>query len=224
MNGILLIDKPSGMTSHDVVDIVRKKLSIRKVGHAGTLDPMATGLLVVLVGNATKKSDDFMNSDKYYRAQVLFGTVTDTGDLDGRVLEKRECSIKKEEILDIVKKFRGDMMQIPPMFSAKKHKGKKLYEYARIGLEVKRLPEKITIKKLELTSFNGSEAVFEIWCSKGTYIRQLAVDMGEALGTGACLAALRRLESGVFSVDRAMSLEHFKTIPIEKLYENFARI
>ena len=204
-SGILLVDKPSGMTSHDVVDLIRDKFGFAKVGHAGTLDPMATGLLVMLIGRATKFQAGFLNDGKVYDADVMLGVSTDSGDAMGVVVGRKHVDTGEDAVRSAVKKFEGESMQVPPMFSAKKKNGKKLYELARKGLDVKREPVKITIGKIEVLGMALPQFTLRVRCSKGTYIRQLAADIGEALGCGAHLTSLRRLSSGSFSVENAVT-------------------
>ena len=220
MDGILLIDKPSGMTSHDVVDDIRKRFGFKKVGHAGTLDPFATGLLVLLIGKATKLANCFINDDKIYRATVVLGVETTTGDIDGDMVSKHDCNVEKKEILEAIKYFTGCIEQIPPMFSAKKHKGKKLYEYARKGIEIKRNPVKITIKYIKLLNMDKNKLSLEIYCSKGTYIRQLATDLGRKVGVGAHVSELRRIKSGNFEISKALKLDKVCSSDINFAYEN----
>ncbi|NQT23298.1 MAG: tRNA pseudouridine(55) synthase TruB [Candidatus Omnitrophica bacterium] len=224
MDGILLVDKPRGMTSHDVVDFIRKKFGFKKVGHAGTLDPLATGLLVILIGNATKKSEHLRGEDKAYTTTVKPGVTTDTGDRYGKVLDEKDCDINPEKITKVLNRFMGEIEQVPPMFSAKKHKGKRLYEYARKGIEIERKARKVTIKKLELIHFGKSEFSLEIKCSKGTYIRQLACDIGEALGCGAHITGLRRTRSGSFNVDDSIKIDDLNKGSIDNIHENIIRI
>ncbi len=223
MDGILLVDKPSGMTSHDVVDVIRKRFGFKKVGHAGTLDPMATGLLVVLIGKATKKSRNFTDDDKTYTATLVLGITTDTGDADGKILKEESCDIEHEKISGVLEQFKGEIEQIPPMFSAKKHKGKKLYEYARRGIEIKREPRKVIIKKLEVLEFREKQVSLEIDCSKGTYIRQLAMDIGKALGSGAHISSLRRIKSGQFRIDESIKFDDLNKATIELIHESIIR-
>ncbi len=221
MDGILLVDKPSGITSHDIVDAIRKKFSFKKVGHAGTLDPMATGLLVVLIGKATKKSKNFMDDDKTYKATLVLGITTDTGDADGKILKRALSDIGPEKIREVLERFKGEIEQIPPMFSAKKHKGRKLYEYARRGIEIKREPRKVIIKKLEVLDIKNSELFLEICCSKGTYIRQLAMDIGASIGSGAHISQLRRIKSGNFCVEESIKFDELDKATIESIHESF---
>ncbi|MFH1791912.1 MAG: tRNA pseudouridine(55) synthase TruB [Candidatus Omnitrophota bacterium] len=203
-SGILLIDKPPGMTSHDVVDGIRRRFGFKKVGHAGTLDPMATGLMILLIGKATKLSAAFLNDDKAYEAKIRLGVVSDTGDIFGNVLEERSYAVSESDIIEAVSRFRGEIEQVPPMFSAKRHKGKKLYQYARRGISVEREPRKVNVKALEICGICLPDIDIKVTCSKGTFIRQLAVDIGESLGAGAAVAALRRTLSGRFSVGNAI--------------------
>lgn len=207
--GILLVDKPQGITSHDVVDRVRRIYSLRKVGHAGTLDPMATGLMIILVGKATKVSQYLMSMPKVYEGTLRLGQVTDTQDADGDVLEDRP--IPPEVTGDFLKaqmsEFLGDQYQTPPMFSAKKVKGVPLYKLARKGKEVEREPRIIHISGFELLSFGLPESDFRLSCSKGTYVRTVVHDLGEKIGCGAYLSRLRRTEIDRFSVDKAVTLD-----------------
>ncbi len=208
-DGMLLVDKPPGMTSHDVVDFIRKRFKFKKVGHAGTLDPMATGLLLILLGKFTKKSAEFSFYDKEYDAKLCLGVVTDTCDSEGNIVSRKDISLYGEKIKDIEKIFtffKGEILQIPPMYSAKKIKGKKLYEFARKGVVLERKPEKVIIKKIEITDITLPYVTFCVRCSKGTYVRQLAHDIGERLGCGAHLAYLRRTAIGPFRIEDAKPL------------------
>lgn len=209
MDGILLVDKPQGFTSHDVVNFVRKRFCIKKAGHAGTLDPMATGLLVVLIGNYTKRSNQFLNDDKEYDATMTIGATSDTGDAWGQVRphDNKTKKISQKDIEDIFAGFVGVMDQAVPSYSAKKFKGKKLYELARKGIEVKLEPKKIAIHSLRITGISLPEISFKTSCSKGTYIRQLCADIGNSLGCGAYLSRLRRTRSGNFEINEAISIE-----------------
>lgn len=223
MNGILLMNKPQGKTSHNVVSVVRRVLQTKRVGHAGTLDPMATGVLVVLVGKATKLSDYLLNKDKRYRAGILLGCETDSYDMDGTVIERCKSQVSKEQLEAVLKQFTGEQQQIPPMFSAIKKQGQKLYELARRGIEVERESRKITVYSIVLCSFDGERAVVDVHCSKGTYIRSLAHDIGQVLGCGACLDSLERLASGQFSVENTVTLEQlergeFQLIPTHSVF------
>ncbi|MDD5439666.1 MAG: tRNA pseudouridine(55) synthase TruB [Candidatus Omnitrophica bacterium] len=219
-NGILLVDKPKGVTSHDVVDAIRRKFGFKKVGHAGTLDPLATGLLVILIGAATKLSDQFLNHDKAYEAHVRLGVITDTGDADGTVLEEMPCTVLPEDVRRVMAAFTGEIEQVPPMFSAKKYQGKKLYQYARRGVTVERKPAKVCIRAIEIVSIALPEVRFTVACSKGTYIRQLSVDIGRSLGCGGHLMALRRTRSGDLDVKNAFTLDAIIAMTDTTLHEH----
>lgn len=210
IGGILLVDKPTGPTSHDIVDCVRRETRFKKVGHAGTLDPMATGLLIILLGKYTKRSSHFSDYDKEYEATLLLGVSTDSGDKEGNIVEQKEldpAAMDKETIEKVFGTFCGDTEQIPPMYSAKKIKGKKLYELARKGVVIEREPKKVSIKEIKILNMTLPEITFCVKCSKGTYIRQLAHDIGEKLHCGAHLTSLRRTKIGPFSVEKAISLK-----------------
>ena len=207
IDGILNIDKPAQMTSHDVVDRVRKKFKMRRVGHAGTLDPLATGVLVVLLGKATKLSNQLTDLDKGYKAKLLLGVRTDTLDIDGKTVKESPVDITQEQFEQALEKYRGTINQMVPMYSAVKVNGRKLYEYARQGMDVERPIRRVSISKLELINFESPYAEIMVHCSKGTYIRQLAEDIGNDLGCGACIAALRRTHSGEFDIAQAITLE-----------------
>lgn len=213
MHGILLIDKPEGLSSHDVVRKVRRIFATRKVGHAGTLDPLATGVLVVAVGDGTKILQFLFSDEKSYRAVLKLGTTTDTYDSQGVVLINREVPPIDQSLLDSVcAKFRGTTKQIPPMFSALKRNGTPLYKLARQGLEVERETRQITIDRLAIIAVKGSEVTIEVDCSKGTYIRSLVYDLGESIGCGAHLTSLRRLRSGRFGIDQCYLLEDLEQL------------
>jgi len=213
MDGILTVDKPKGFTSHDVVDLIRRRFNLKKVGHAGTLDPMATGLLVILIGNYTKRSSEFLNHDKEYEATMTLGAVSDTGDAWGKVTKSDvPKDVTAHQIEDVFKKFSGPMDQAVPAYSAKKFNGKKLYELARKGIEVKLKPSSIVIHSLEITKIALPEVSFNVSCSKGTYIRQLCMDIGSVLGCGAYLSALRRTGSGAMKIESAISVEEIKKL------------
>jgi tRNA pseudouridine55 synthase len=205
--GIILVDKPEGMTSHDVVDCVRRKLKIKRVGHAGTLDPMATGLLIILVGKATRYFNKFQECNKTYSATMRLGVVTDSGDSTGKILSTREVQVTEDQVRAAVKSFEGEIEQVPPMVSALRHKGKRLYEIAREGKVVERAPRKITIKNITVEQIALPMVDFVIECSKGTYIRKLAEDIGEKLICGGCIVRIRRLSIGAFDIKHAYSLD-----------------
>jgi tRNA pseudouridine55 synthase len=216
MEGFVLIDKPDGPTSHDVVDAVRRFCGIRKVGHAGTLDPFATGLLIVGVGKATKEMQKLVGLDKEYEATLRLGATSDTYDRTGVIKRTELIQLTEEKIKAVVKKFTGTIKQIPPMYSAKKIKGKKLYELARKGVEVERQPSTITIHSIKLLKLQAPSFKFQVSCSSGTYIRSLAHDIGQALGCGAYLTELRRTAIGSFLINEStplskLSPENFST-------------
>ena len=207
MDGIVIVDKPQGWTSQDVVSKLRGVFRTRRIGHGGTLDPMATGVLPVFVGRATRGVEFFEHAEKIYGAELLLGTITDTEDVTGTVLETRPVSVSREQLEEVLSRFRGEISQIPPMYSAIKINGQKLYDLARKGQEVERKPRKITIFSLECLDFDGSTARLRVHCSKGTYIRTLCKDIGEALGCGGCMAALRRVQAGDYNLSQAVTLE-----------------
>ncbi len=208
MDGILVIDKPQGLTSHDCVKRIRRLFNIKKVGHAGTLDPLATGILVMLLGKATRLFNDFSGFDKEYEATLMLGIATDTGDIEGKIIKTQAYEhIKQDNLKEVFKKFVGELEQVPPMVSALKHKGMKLYQLARQGIEVERKPRKILIHSLHLIEYDAPEAVFRVKCSKGTYIRKLGEDIGNMLGCSGCISRLRRTNLGPFNIDEAVKLE-----------------
>lgn len=211
MDGILNINKPIGMTSFDVVSRVRKICNTKKAGHAGTLDPDASGVLPVCVGKATKVIEFLMDKNKTYRVGLLLGTATDTQDASGKVIYENPVNATNEEIINVIKSFLGETEQIPPMYSAIKVNGKKLYELARKGLEIERKPRKVTFFSLDILSIekkgDKTEVIFDADCSKGTYIRTLCHDIGEKLGCGGHMMSLIRLRSGPFSIEESFSLE-----------------
>lgn len=209
--GVLLIDKPSGLTSHDVVDRVRRKLRMKKVGHAGTLDPNATGLMIILLGKATKLSQYLMGLDKVYEGTGVFGRATTTQDGDGETIEEHEVpAISEDTLKESLAGFEGDQYQTPPMFSAKKIEGVPLYKLARKGKEVEREARVIRIKALELDRWESPEFDFTVDCSKGTYVRTLVHDLGQKLGCGAFLKELRRTEIGKFPIEDSLELDEFE--------------
>ena len=208
-DGILNLDKPRGPTSHDVVARVRKLTGIRRVGHAGTLDPLATGVLLICIGRATRVSEYLMTGRKVYRARVRLGVTTDTYDAEGRIVAETEVELDRPQVEAALARFRGAIEQVPPMYSALKHEGKSLHRLARQGIEVERKPRPVEIYRLELTAWQPPECTLELTCSRGTYVRSLAHDLGQALGCGAHLAALTRLASGRFRLEDAVTLEQF---------------
>lgn len=212
MNGILLVDKPSGMTSHDVVDRVRKAAKMRRVGHTGTLDPAATGLLILCLGNATRLSEFLTGLDKVYEGTMRFGVITDSYDFDGKVVEQRPVpALTPEQIQGAFNEFTGEIMQVPPMVSAVKVGGERLYKLARKGETVEREPRKVNVKEFALLSYNEPDAAFRVRCTRGTYARTLCFDVGEKLGCGATLASLRRTAVGKHTIERAKALDALQT-------------
>ena len=207
MNGIVIVDKPQGWTSQDVTARLRRVFSTRRIGHGGTLDPLATGVLPVFVGRATRAVEFFEHAEKTYEATLRLGMKTDTQDITGTVLEERPVTVTEQDILNVLPAFRGEILQIPPMYSALKVNGQKLYDLARKGKEVERQPRPITIHELELLHFDGQDARIRVRCSKGTYIRTLCEDMGEKLGCLGCMAALRRTRAGEYTIEKAVPLQ-----------------
>ena len=207
-NGILVIDKPAGWTSHDVVAKLRGILHVKRIGHAGTLDPMATGVLPVFVGRATRAVEFAAEREKEYIAGLRLGVVTDTQDCTGTTLETHPVEVTRDQVEAILDRFRGDLQQIPPMYSAVKKNGRKLYELARRGVEVERQPRPVTIHRLELLDqVSPTDYTLRVLCSKGTYVRTLCHDMGQALGCGGTLFSLRRTRSSGFTLEDAVTLE-----------------
>jgi tRNA pseudouridine55 synthase len=218
MEGILLVDKPTDHTSHDVVARLRGKLRMKRVGHAGTLDPMATGLLIILVGKATRVSQYLMSLDKEYEGTIELGKVTDTQDAEGEVLETIPVpAFSEADILAAVQSFLGDQYQTPPMYSAVKIDGVPLYKSARKGEEVEREPRFIRVMSWEITRFALPRLDFRLRCTKGTYVRTLAHDLGRKLGCGAHLAALRRTASDKFHVSQALTLDQINALSLPEI-------
>ena len=207
MNGIVIVDKPQGWTSQDVTARLRRVFNTRRIGHGGTLDPMATGVLPVFVGRGTRGVEFFEHAEKTYEAELRLGLLTDTEDTSGTVLEERPVSVTEEQFLNILPQFRGKIMQVPPMYSALKINGQKLCDLARKGREVERQPREIEIFALECLGFDGLTARLRVRCSKGTYIRTLCKDIGLALGCGGCMAALRRVTAGAYTIEEAIPLQ-----------------
>lgn len=215
VSGVLVVDKPVGMTSHDVVQFIRNGTKINRAGHTGTLDPRASGVLVVLVGPAVRLSEFVAASDKRYQAVLRFGQTTSTFDSEGEITSRRPVDISHDELEEALKGFIGEVEQVPPVFSALKVKGKRAYELARQGKEVEMEPRTITVHDLELLDWDPPEAVIDIQCSSGTYVRSLASDLGETLGSGATLVGLRRTKNGQFGLRDAVSLRR-----LEEAFEN----
>ena len=231
LNGILVVDKPKDFTSHDVIGKMRGILRMRQIGHAGTLDPIATGVLIVLLGKATRASDYLMAEQKEYVAKLVLGKTTDTQDITGNVLNESEVNVTKEQFVEAMNSFIGDIEQIPPMYSAIQIDGKRLYDLARKGIEVERKSRLINIAGIELLSNNGNEYEIKIACSKGTYIRTLCHDIGAKLGCGATMTELRRIKSGNFLVEKACTIDDIQNgrvldflIPTEQAFTSFAKV
>lgn len=217
VDGVLLLDKPGGMTSNEALQKVRRLFSAAKGGHTGTLDPMATGLLPLCFGEATKFSADLLDADKTYEALVCLGSRTDTGDREGQVLDTAPVNCSEADIRAVLPRFTGPILQVPPMYSALKRDGLPLHELARQGLEVERQPRQVTIHALDLLACDLPLIHLRVTCSKGTYIRVLAEDLGKALGCGAHLAGLRRIRVGPLDLDGAVSLAELEPLPAAEL-------
>ena len=218
LEGVLLIDKPEGMTSHDVVDRVRHKLKMKRIGHAGTLDPNATGLLIILVGKATKLSQYLMGLDKTYEGLISLGVATTTQDAEGEVIEEKPVpELTEEQVKEEMKGFLGDQYQTPPMFSAKKMDGVPLYKLARKGKTVEREPRFIHIASFKLDKWDSPDIEFTLSCSKGTYVRTVANDLGQKLGCGAYLKELRRTDIERFRIEDSIELESFEELSMEEI-------
>ena len=225
MEGILIIDKPAGWTSYDVVNFIHRRFKIKKVGHAGTLDPLATGVLIVLLGRYTKLFRKFSSEDKEYNGTLRLGVSTDSQDADGKVIAKKEISsVNRDGLKKAFAKFSGEIEQIPPMVSALRYKGKRLYKLARQGKEVPRKPRKVSIYKFQLTDFNPPDVDFFLSCSKGTYVRTLCHDIGEILGCSGHLLRLRRIKSGDFGLNDSITIEELKKIEQKELEKRVIRI
>ncbi|HVU18234.1 MAG TPA: tRNA pseudouridine(55) synthase TruB [Candidatus Didemnitutus sp.] len=218
MEGVLLVDKPGGMTSHDVVYRLRRKLAMQRIGHAGTLDPMATGLLVMLVGKATKISQYLISLDKVYEGEITLGVTTNSQDAEGEVMETRPVPpLNEADVRAAMSGFLGDQYQTPPMFSAVKIDGVALYKRARQGEEVEREPRFIRVASFELQSFNSPKITFRLACTKGTYVRTIANDLGAKLGCGGHLSALRRMASGKFGIEQCLTLAQIQEMPLPEI-------
>lgn len=232
MDGLLIINKPKGYTSHDVVNVLRKKLNTKKIGHTGTLDPNATGVLQILIGTATKTSKYMAEHEKAYIATIKLGEKTDTGDAEGNIIQEETLkNINKKEIEEVLKEFIGKQKQIPPMYSAIKVNGKKLYEYAREGKKVDIEPREIEIIDINLEDYNKEEIQFSVRCSKGTYIRTLCEDIAVRLGTIGYMKELERTSINQFNIKNSIKLEEIddldireKIISIENVFKNKPRL
>ena len=232
MNGIVIVDKPQEWTSQDVTARLRRVFNTRRIGHGGTLDPMATGVLPVFVGRATRGVEFFEHAEKTYEATLLLGTTTDTEDTSGTVLEQKDVHISETEFLSILPRFRGKIMQVPPMYSALKVNGQKLVDLARKGKTVERQPREIEIFQLECVEFSGNTARLRVQCSKGTYIRTLCKDIGEALGCGGCMAQLRRVQAGEYTIEESVPLQILLETenpeqylrPVDSMFRNYPKV
>ena len=215
-SGILLLDKPRGLTSNQALGRAKYLLGLRKAGHTGALDPMATGLLPLCFGEATKVSAFLLDADKGYLAEARLGVATDSGDADGEEIARQPVpDLDRARVEQALEEFRGPIDQVPPMYSALKHNGKRLHELARAGIEVDRPPRRVTIFNLDLLALEGDRLTLRVQCSKGTYIRSLAMDLGERLGCGAHLTALRRERSGPFELRDAVTLDDLEALGSE---------
>lgn len=214
VDGVLLLAKPPRMTSSAAVAKARWLLAARKAGHTGTLDPLAEGLLPLTFGEAAKFAADLLDADKAYEARVRFGATTSTGDLEGEVTGRRPVTFDRGQLEAVLPRFTGEIEQVPPMHSALKRQGRPLYELARAGETVERQPRRVRIDRLHLLDFDGTEAVLAVDCSKGTYVRVLAEDLGSAMGCGACLAALKRTRVGPLSIDGALTLAELEALDL----------
>ncbi|MGO2414333.1 MULTISPECIES: tRNA pseudouridine(55) synthase TruB [Cobetia] len=220
IDGVLLLDKPKGMSSNYALQKARRLYQAQKAGHTGTLDPMATGLLPVCFGEATKFSSHLLEADKVYRARIKFGQDTDTGDAEGTVIREREIpDVTDAELETVLDRFRGEIDQVPPMYSALKHQGRPLYELARQGIEIERAVRRVTIYNMALLARHSDGIEIEVAVSKGTYIRSLAEDIGETLGCGAHLTALRRLKTGPFTGDAMLDFERLEALADQQARE-----
>jgi tRNA pseudouridine55 synthase len=216
IDGVLLLDKPSGISSNAALQRARRLLEAERGGHTGTLDPMASGLMVLCFGEATKFSGELLEAGKRYVARLKLGERTSTGDAEGEILERRPVSVTRGQLEDSLARFRGEIAQVPPMYSALKREGRPLYEYARRGITVERAPRKVTISALALEAFAGAQATLSVSCSKGTYVRTLAEDIGEVLGCGAHLVGLVRTGIGLFRLEDARRLDDIEELDAAK--------
>ena len=229
MTGILIVDKPADWTSQDVAAKLRGVFQERRVGHGGTLDPMATGVLPIFLGRATRAVSFFESAEKEYIAGLRLGCITDTQDTTGNTLEMRPVSVTEAKLRDALASMEGPQEQIPPMYSAVKIGGKKLYELARSGKEVERKPRSIVLHELELLDFDGEEAHFRVHCSKGTYVRTICHDLGMKLGCGGCMSSLRRTKAGIYTLAQSYTMEQIlageaNVLPVESMFENYPAI
>lgn len=212
MTGIICLDKPKGMSSFMAVKSASRLLGVKKAGHTGTLDPMATGVLVIMLGHSTRFIELLPEHKKSYSARVRLGVTTDTLDITGKVLTQSPVNVTEEQLLSVAEKFKGEISQTPPMYSALKKDGERLYDLARKGIEVERESRKITIEKLDIYDFDGTDFTMDVTCTAGTYIRSLCDDIGKTLGCGAVMTELRRISANGFSIDNAVTLEELETL------------
>lgn len=212
INGIINVYKEKDFTSHDVVAKLRGILKQKKIGHTGTLDPQATGVLPVCLGKGTKLCDMLTEHDKEYEAVMVLGITTDTEDMTGKVLQEREVNVQEEEVREAINSFLGDYWQVPPMYSALKVNGRKLYDYARAGIEIERKSRLVEILDIQIIDISLPKVTFRVKCSKGTYIRTLCKDIGEKLGCGACMEELKRTQVGIFNIDKALTLSQIEQL------------
>ena len=232
MNGIVIVDKPQGWTSQDVTARLRRVFNTRRIGHGGTLDPMATGVLPVFVGRATRGVEFFEHAEKVYETVLRLGITTDTEDITGTVLTEQDAFVTGSMVEEILTQFRGEIKHVPPMYSALKVNGQKLYDLARKGKEVERQPRPITIHELTLLGMEADGIRLRVHCSKGTYIRTLCKDIGEALGCGGCMAALRRVEAGEYTAAEAVPLQQLLETenpeqylrPVDSMFRNYPQV
>ena len=232
MNGIVIIDKPQGWTSQDVTARLRRVFNTRRIGHGGTLDPLATGVLPVFVDRATRGVEFFEHAEKTYETVLQLGITTDTEDITGTVLTQCEATVTASQLEQVLQKFRGDIMQVPPMYSALKVNGQKLYELARKGREVERQPRPVTIHELTLLGMEAEGIRLRVRCSKGTYIRTLCKDIGQALGCGGCMKELRRVQAGEYTIAEAVPLEERLASedpgaylrPVDSMFRNYEAV
>ena len=232
MNGIVIVDKPQGWTSQDVTARLRRVFNTRRIGHGGTLDPMATGVLPVFVGRATRGVEFFEHAEKTYETVLRLGITTDTEDISGTVLTEQDAFVTGEQLEEVLANFRGEILQVPPMYSALKVGGQKLVDLARKGKEVERQPRPITIHELTLLGMEADGIHLRVRCSKGTYIRTLCKDIGEALGCGGCMAALRRVTAGEYTIEESVPLQRLLETedpeqylrPVDSMFRNYPAV
>ena len=234
-SGIIILNKPSGISSHKCVSIARKALNMKKIGHTGTLDPLASGVLPILIGSATKASDFLLEKDKRYRAKVLLGTTTDTLDITGTVTSSGSVSVTEEDVRKAVSSFIGDIEQIPPMYSAISYNGQRLYSLARQGIDIERKARPVTIYSIDIIEISLPYITLDVHSSKGTYIRSLASDIGDKLGCGGCISELSRTASGVYSIENSVTPEELLSLsengniedvilPLDSIFSGYEKI